>query len=168
MSAPDAIVPAMSERPRIDGQQGRGEPYDPWRDLADNWPQIEVITERMQGHLLGELRYPVIALRSGTSAAQRRCTLAHELVHLERGVVECGPWSAGEEFQVHAEAARRLVSGPALVRALRELGGDHDLGALAQLVDVDTQTLRLRLRLLTAAELGYLQRVFGQQHDWVA
>jgi hypothetical protein len=106
----------------------------------------------MTGQLLGELRYPVIALRAGTSAAQRRCTLAHELVHLERGVRDCGPWTAREETLVHAEAAQRLVGPIDLERALRELGGDADLAALAQLLDVDTQTARVRLGLLTPSE----------------
>lgn len=131
--------------------------YDPWRDLAVNWPEIEVVVEPMRGRLLGELRYPVIALRAGTSAAQRRCTLAHELVHLERGTGECGRFAGREERLVHAEAARRLVSLGQLERALRELGGDADRGALAQLLEVDRETAVLRLRLLTTAERSWLQ-----------
>jgi Zn-dependent peptidase ImmA (M78 family) len=102
----------------------------------------------MSGRLLGELRFPVIALRSDSSAAQRRCTLAHELVHLDRGVTECGPWAAREETLVHAEAARRLIRALELEAALRELGGDADLAALARALDVDRQTARLRLLLV--------------------
>ncbi|MEO8888786.1 MAG: ImmA/IrrE family metallo-endopeptidase, partial [Jatrophihabitantaceae bacterium] len=146
----------------------RLELYDPWRELRENWPEIEVVSEPMSGGLLGELRYPVIALRSGTSAAQRRCTLAHELVHLERGVIDCGPWSAREELRVHAEAARRLVGLTALARAMSELGGDHDVGALAGLVDVDQQTMRLRLRLLTPRERSRLRAAMGPASGWVA
>jgi Zn-dependent peptidase ImmA (M78 family) len=126
--------------------------YDPWLDLTVNWPEIEVVTEPMSGSLLGELRYPVIALRAGTSAAQRRCTLAHEIVHLERGVRDCGPWAAREEFAVHREAARRLISSGQLARALHELEGSDDIAALAQALDVDVETARLRLTLLTPAE----------------
>lgn len=143
------------------------EPYDPWRDAAENWPAVEVITEPMRGRLLGQLRYPVIALRAGTSAAQQRCTLAHELVHLERGGGVCAPWAAREELLVHAEAARRLVGPDALARAVRELGGDHDVGALAKLLDVDTETTRLRLRLLTAGERVRLRARLGSD-TWVA
>jgi len=127
-------------------------PYDPWLDLATNWPQLDVVVEPMVGRLLGELRYPVIALRAGTSAAQRRCTLAHELVHLERGTGECGIWAGREERLVHAQAARRLVSIGQLERALLELGGDADLAALAALLEVDRETAGLRLRLLPEAE----------------
>jgi hypothetical protein len=126
--------------------------YDPWRDLSQNWPEIDVAVEAMSGELLGLLCYPVIVLRAGTSAAQRRCTLAHELIHLERGIRDCGPWSAREELHVHREVARRLVTVSQLARAVRELGGTGDLAALAQAVDVDTETARLRLELVTAEE----------------
>ena len=117
--------------------------------------------------LLGELRFPVIALRAGTSAAQQRCTLAHELVHLERGGSCGGPWSAREELLVHAEAARRLVPLTALADAIAEIGGDHDVGALARLLEVDTETARLRLRLLDAAERARLRAGLNPE-TWVA
>lgn len=143
-------------------------PYDPWRDLRENWPEIETVLEPMAGRLLGELRYPVIALRADSSAAQRRSTLAHEIVHLERGVFDCGPWAALEERLVHAEAARRLVRLPHLADALRELGGDADLAALARLLDVDRQTARLRLARLTARERRWLRARLDAPRRWVA
>ena len=127
-------------------------PYDPWRDLGERWPEIEVVTRPMSGRLLGELRYPVIALRAGTSAAQRRCTLTHEIVHLDRGVTDCGPWAAREELRVDAEVGRRLLPLPVLIAAIRDVGGTHDLGAVAAVADVDTATLRLRLDLLGRAD----------------
>jgi hypothetical protein len=130
--------------------------YDPWRDLAENWPQLEVVVEPMRGELLGELRYPVIALRAGTSAAQRRCTLAHELIHLERGLRDCGLWTAREELHVHREVARRLVTFDDLVAAIRSFGGGTDLGALARALDVDGQTAQLRLDMLTRDERAYV------------
>jgi hypothetical protein len=102
--------------------------------------------------LLGELRYPLIALRAGTSAAQRRCTLTHEIVHLERGVRDCGPWQAREEMHVHREVARRLIDVATLARAVRFLGGDDDRAALACALDVDAETLALRLKLLSSHE----------------
>jgi hypothetical protein len=131
-------------------------PYDPWRDLGENWPGIQVVVEVMSGRLLGELRYPVIALRAGTTAAQRRCTLTHEIVHLERGLRDCGPWAEREERQVHAEVARRLIRTEDLACAIRYLGGGDDTAALAQALDVDRETLRLRLALLSRAERAYI------------
>lgn len=133
--------------------------YDPWRDLAERWPEVEVVIEPMAGSLLGELRYPIIALRAGTSAAQRRCTLTHELVHLERGVRDCGPWAAREELHVHREAALRLIGPDELARSVRDLGGTEDLAALAYALDVDMQTLRLRLELVTPAERARIRTV---------
>jgi Zn-dependent peptidase ImmA (M78 family) len=129
-----------------------GARYDPWQDLRARWPEIEIRTAPLRGDLLGILQYPVITLRAGTSAAQRRCTLAHELVHLERGVPDCGLWAAREEFHVHAAAARRLIATTALARAVHELCGTADPAALAALLDVDRETLSLRLRLLTGKE----------------
>jgi hypothetical protein len=126
--------------------------YDPWVHLRRDWPEIELQVARLPGDLLGLLRYPVIILHAGSSAAQHRCTLAHELVHLERGLRDCGPWAEREEFHVHAEAARRLIRIPALGAAIRELGSSSDEAALAALLDVDRETLDLRLRSLTAEE----------------
>jgi hypothetical protein len=129
----------------------RHPPYDPWRDLQDNWPQVRVVLAPLPGRLLGELRYPVITLRADSSAAQRRCTLTHELIHLERGVSECGPWAEREERLIEAEVARRLVPLVDLVAALRCVGGE-DQRALAATLDVDMQTLRARLGELSDAE----------------
>lgn len=161
-------VPTASAVGAVGAVDAVGKPYDPWRDLRENWPDIDAVVEPMAGYLLGELRYPVIALRAGTSAAQQRCTLTHELVHLERGVTDCGPWAGREEVLVHSEVARRLISLTALGGAIRELGGDHDVGALAQLLDVDRQTALLRLQRLTAAERAWLRAALGTEPGWVA
>jgi len=127
-------------------------PYDPWQDLAVNWPEVDVVIEPMAGRLLGVLRYPVIALRAGTSSAQRRCTLTHEIVHLERGTADCGPWAGREEVLVHREVARRLIPLPLLSSAVRGLGGPAQLTELAQALDVDLETAHCRLTMLTPAE----------------
>ncbi len=140
-------------------------PYDPWLDLRQNWPQVRVVIEPMSGDLLGEVRDggDLIALRAGTSAAQRRCTLAHELVHLERGLHDCGPWSQREELQVHAEASRRLIPLASLTAAIRFLGGADDPAAIAQWLEVDRETLAVRLDRLGRAERGLLRRSLVRQ-----
>jgi hypothetical protein len=122
--------------------------YHPWRDLRDNWPEVQVRIAPLAGDLLGLLDYPVIVLRAGTSAAQRRCTLTHELVHLER---DLPAGDAREELRVHAEVARRLLPLDLLIDAVRG-AGPTDAALLAQALDVDTETLLLRLRLLTDRE----------------
>jgi hypothetical protein len=139
--------------------------YDPWLDVQQNWPGIRVVIETMSGDLLGEVRDggQVIALRAGTSAAQRRCTLTHEIVHLERGIFDCGPWSQREELLVHTTVAFRLIPSAALVAALRDLGGADDRPALAHLLDVDSETLQLRLSRITATERRMLRRALARQ-----
>jgi hypothetical protein len=128
--------------------------YDPWRDLADNHPHIRVVLVPMRGDLLGELREAglVIALRSGTTAAQRRCTLTHELVHLERGIRECGPWQQREELAVHREAARRLIPMGALLRGVTVAAHSSGTGLLADELGVDSDTLDVRLASLNRSE----------------
>jgi hypothetical protein len=143
----------------------RGARYDPWRDLRRNWPEVELIVEPMAGDLLGEVRDDgrQIALRAGTSSGQRRCTLTHELIHLERGLLDCGPWQSREELIVHAEVARRLIPIDMLSEAIRFLGGDGDAAALALLLDVDSETLLLRRRLLDRIERRTVRRSLAAQ-----
>ena len=130
--------------------------YDPWHDLRENWPEVRVVIEAMPDPLLGYVNYPVIALRADTSHAQRRCTLAHELVHLERGISECGPFAEREERQVHQEVARRLVPVDLLSDALRVLGTTADPATLASALEVDQETLLTRIALLTIDEIRRL------------
>ncbi|UQX87983.1 hypothetical protein M6D93_17010 [Jatrophihabitans telluris] len=136
--------------------------YDPWQDLARNWPGVEALIEPLEDDLLGEIREfrdgrLQITLRANTTSGQRRCTLAHEIVHLERGLDDCGPWQSREESAVHEEVARRLIGLNALIDAARYTGDDH--AALAAALDVDQETLQLRLGLLTSAERRRLRRL---------
>jgi len=131
--------------------------YDPWRDVAENWPELHVTVAAMEGDLLGTVEWPVIALRSDSSAAQQRCTLCHELIHLERGIRDCGPWADREELAVHSEVALRLIPLEKLADAVAELGGTEPRGALAGLLEVDTETLELRLAQLNREERRVVQ-----------
>jgi Zn-dependent peptidase ImmA (M78 family) len=141
--------------------------YDPWRDLEDNWPQYQVVVEPMEGDLLGVIRSDdVIALRADSSSSQQRCTLAHEIVHLERGLDDCGPWQAREEAIIEAEVAQRLIPFATLARALRAVGGDSDLRKLGAVLEVDQQILAIRLGQLTAADRRRLRRAIGAQEFW--
>jgi hypothetical protein len=133
-------------RPSLPGR------YDPWLDLAENWPEVVVRIEPLPGRLLGELCYPVIALRAGTSPGQRRATLTHEVVHLERGVRDCGQWLGREEWYVDREVALRLLPDEVLAPAIRQAGGIEDLRDMARQLDVDTATLHMRLSLMTRGE----------------
>lgn len=162
---PDVPAPSPTSLPPGPGGTATGRRYDPWLDAQQNWPDVQIVIERMTGDLLGEVRDDgrLIALRAGTSAAQRRCTLTHELVHLERGITDCGRWADREELQVHTTVALRLITPAELVAALRDLGGSDDRPALAQLLEVDSETLQLRLSRIGPAERQDLRRRLARQ-----
>ena len=93
----------------------------------------------------------------GLTAAERRCTLAHELVHAERGDVPCGDavLDVRQEHRVEREAARRLVSWPALLEVSRWARTPVEA---AEALDVDLPTLRARIAGLTPREHEVLRR----------
>ncbi|MFC2623676.1 MAG: ImmA/IrrE family metallo-endopeptidase [Propionibacterium acidifaciens] len=92
----------------------------------------------------------VVTVDCRLSAAQRRCTLAHELVHVERGPVPADPWlAAREEAAVEAEAARRLIGIDALADAL---AWSSQPAEIADELGVDVQTLMVRVGGLSVAE----------------
>lgn len=134
--------------------------YSPWRDLGVNWPQVEVRIADLPPGTLGEIRRGgrLIVVRLGTTAAQRRCTLTHEIVHLERGLpADLPPLLLDlEERRVEAEAARRLIPERALVRAATAAGADQrDIAAQLR---VDMATLRTRLVDLDRRDPGWRRR----------
>jgi hypothetical protein len=110
-----------------------------------------------------DLRARVITLCPTLLQDERRSTLTHELVHLERGS-PCGPgdW---EEREVARVAAARIISLPDLVEAVK--WSDHvDEQALELWVDEDT--VRVRLRHLTDRERAELDRARAARDgcDW--
>ena len=89
--------------------------WNPWHALRDR-PHIELRYGRLDDSLqgmwqrdhLGEL----IVLDDRLDRRQRRCVLAHELVHAERGIGHGAATEATmqrEETAVRREVARRLV-----------------------------------------------------------
>ena len=90
------------------------------------------------------------------SPAERRSTLAHELVHAERGDVPCGDpcLDARQERRVDREAARRLIAVEALADALR---WTRDPREVAELLDVDVALLAARIEALTPTERAQLR-----------
>lgn len=94
-----------------------------------------------------------VSLRRDLTYAERRCTLEHELLHLERGPVPVG-WVAQDEERVRRETARRMLPD---VRAVGEaLAWAHTEHEAADELGVDVYVLRYRLRHLHPAERGYL------------
>ena len=116
----------------------------------------------LPGTQLGETHWPsmTITVDPRIPAAAQRCTLAHEIVHVERGQVPAEPvLAAREELAVERETARRLIGIRPLGEAMAE--SDH-LGHVAELLDVDPDTLACRLRWLHPSERHYLRRRLAQ------
>lgn len=132
--------------------------YDPWEHAAGL--DLRIVFRELPGDLMGVYFHGpsrVIALDSRLTQAERRCTLAHELVHLERGDDgRCASaWHESKlEAQVHQLAARRLISAPDLALAL--ILHEH-VAARAEELWVDEVTLRVRLAGLSAAERDELE-----------
>lgn len=103
--------------------------FHPWRHLADTHPDLQVnCAANLRPGRMGVWCSPMeIALSHLLGQAGRRCTLTHELVHVERGPVSADPRLAGrEERAVDEIAARRLIPLGELIDAIRWGQGDPD------------------------------------------
>jgi hypothetical protein len=129
--------------------------YDPWHAL-DDFDRARVVFDDLPPRRRGQVDFgtQTITLQACLDPTTQRCTLAHELVHLERGPVLmwCAP---REERAVAAIAARRLVSIEALAEAMR---WSQDERTLADELGVDVRTVRVRLRSLDEGERDILRR----------
>lgn len=103
----------------------------------------------------------LIRINDGMLQTERRCTLAHELVHMEMG--HSGPCTPGEELAVAKEAARRLIPVAELASAVSFHG--ENWPAVADELWVDETTLRTRLDHLHPAERGYLKRRLAMKEE---
>lgn len=97
----------------------------------------------------------VISIRRGMTHDERRSTILHECLHVERGPA-LDTMAAREELWVEREAARLLMPD---IRAVGEaLAWGRDLAEAAWELSVDEQMLTVRLERLHPAERHYLRR----------
>ena len=133
----------------------------PWRRLRDR-PDWLLEWGMLPPGLMGSTchRRRVITLDLRLSQAERRCTIAHELEHVERGPMPSDPiLAAREEESIERAVARRMVT----IRALGDaLAWARTLDEAAEELWVDVATLEARLRSLHPAEHAYLNRRLGQ------
>ena len=90
---------------------------------------------------------------------ERRCTLAHELIHIERQHIGCQP--AAVEEGVRAEAARRLISTEDLANALRWSTAPLEV---ADELWVTPEVLEDRLLFLSPSDAAFLAGVEYQKY----
>lgn len=128
----------------------------PWRRLRD-LTHVTLLWADLGPGMLGLTDHAssTITLALGMNQAQRRCTLAHELLHLEAGPAPVA-LAARDEQRVRRDTARELLPD---VHAMGEaLAWAHSLPEAAEELWVDVEVLEDRLRWLHPAERGLLQR----------
>lgn len=132
---------------------GASHPHHPWRRFAalTDWSlEWADLPEGVMGLTCHRSRTVTLAL--GMSQAERRCTIAHETAHIERGPV-APHLVRREELEIDRSVARLLIpSVPRLVDALAWAGGHLETAADA--LWVDDYLLSVRLKMLTDRELG--------------
>ena len=129
----------------------------PWSTLLQAHPDTAVWpTSSLPSTVLGCTDGTSIWLTVEQTVAEARCTLVHELIHLERGHSTCQPPDV--EADVAREAAQRLIPIDELADALTQARSELEA---AELLWVDVDTLRTRLAFLDDVEYSRL----GLAHD---
>ncbi|MEH3078187.1 MAG: hypothetical protein PGN11_16240 [Quadrisphaera sp.] len=117
--------------------------------------QVQVIRKVLRSGRWGayDHRCRTVYLVPGLTSRQERATLAHEVVHAEHEdhVIGDGWWDARTERRADETAARRLVHGAALERAM--MLHPDDPAAVAEELDVPRWLLLVALRMRAAQRL---------------
>lgn len=139
--------------------------WNPWRHLERHHPHLPVNCHYpLAGHTRGLLTIHGIYLDCRLNQTGRRCTLTHEITHLERGPVPDHPhYSILEEHTVEVLSARRLITTPALVDALAWTQHPHEL---ADELWVTVDTLTTRVQHLTREEHAHITRELARRQPW--
>jgi hypothetical protein len=140
--------------------------WNPWRDLRGREHLIlgmHELPDALGGGLyLPDRVHPTILLDRRLDAIERRCALAHELVHDERGGGCDHPgmprtWGAvvgREERRVQDEAVRRLVPPEQLLEfcvRVAEVEGSLGPAEVAEEFDVTHEVAERALEMLSGA-----------------
>lgn len=130
--------------------------WHPWRALREREQIIVYWTDDLTCGVLGATDGARVWMARDQLQAERRCTLTHELVHLEWA--HLGEQSAAIERAVAVEAARRLIPVEDLVRAAAWAVSVEEA---AEELWVDVDTLLVRLENLNENERERLDSFLG-------
>jgi hypothetical protein len=137
---------------------GRGWP-DPWRYLRSKLPSVPVFTGVLEDGVWGLTEWtergPEIHLAFDLGATARRCTLAHEIQHVEYGK-PCRDECDEDEQRVVAATARWLLPDLSAVAGAITA---RDVRDAAKMLGVTRRVLCDRLSCLTEAETGQLREL---------
>lgn len=140
-----------------------GMTINPWRRLRA-LADFELVWH--VGGPMGETDFEekTISIRRGLSWEERRCTVMHETIHVERGPVVGGHYDQ-EELRVRKETAVQMLPRiKDIADAYAWAQGDDEGAALELGVDVDV--LRTRMKYMShPAERAYLARRFADQEE---
>lgn len=140
--------------------------WNPWRHIGDNYPHITVVRDQeLPGRIWGLTDGTRIWICKRLNQAQRRSTLAHELLHIERGLPPSEPRGLAREEKLVSEiAARRLITITDLIDALR---WTREPTELADALWVDTDTLKARMSGLDPVEVAELENRLDGEWLWI-
>lgn len=140
--------------------------WHPWRHAAEHYPDVIINCHRelpAQTWGLTSFSLRKVWLCRRLRQVHRRCTLTHELIHLERGPV-APHMQATEERIVDELAARRLIELPELIDGLR---WTRDLEELADALWVDRPTLSTRMATLDPIEVADVEHALADEWLWI-
>lgn len=131
--------------------------YHPWRHFRSHgdwrleWSDLPRLV-----HGIADFCTRTVTLDRRLRQVERRCTISHELVHIERGpLLDDDHLAAREESVVEREVARRLIELHPLGEAL---AWAHHPSEAAEVLWVTEHVLEVRLQHLHPAERAYLKR----------
>lgn len=133
--------------------------FDPWgllRSLVHVTISWGIMPDGSPGRTNGT---DIIWLDRRLHQAERRCTVTHELIHIELGHDGCQ--QAAVEMKVRAETARRLIPIEALCK---HLAWARSIQELAEELWVTPEVAQDRLRTLRPDEQNQLKGVEPQPH----
>ncbi|KQU30304.1 hypothetical protein ASG69_04400 [Rhodococcus sp. Leaf225] len=138
--------------------------WHPWRHLREHHPATPVsFPHRHTAGCLGRLTPDGIEIDGTSNQRERRCTLTHEIVHIERGPVPEDAYLAlREEACVDDIATRRLIDLDALIDVLAWNRYRVDDEAAEDLW-VDYPTLLTRVRNLTDEERRHIDNELARR-----
>jgi len=131
----------------------------PWRRLRD-LAHVTLLWHDGGPKGLTNFRAQTISLRRGMTQAERRSTVLHECLHIERGPA-LTTLAAREEQRVERESARLLL--PCVRQVGEALAWARDLAEAADELWVDESILRTRLDTLHPSERHYLRQRLEDQ-----
>ena len=131
--------------------------HNPWRHIAEHHPSVRVVWERLDGIHRGFTDGLTIWMDDRLSQVQRRVTVCHETIHIERGII---PADDLEEARVERLTAERLITTSHLIDALR-WHRHPSLFGLAETLWVDVDTVKCRLDAMPESERVIIQQTLA-------